>query len=144
MFTGLIFFSFIIGIASSMIFNINVSPNSEEDHKFNLALEDRVLLQIKSMSVVPGNFSASLIFPDGSKVDLGERSSIDYDFMCKTEGKYCLKLINSDIQNEKLVTLNIGIQSYVFGMPKMLFLTLIIVGICVVGVVFFVFLGKTY
>ena len=76
-----------------MIFNVNVQPNSEEDHEFNLALEDRVLLQIRSMSVVPGNFSASLIFPDGSKVDLGERSSIDYDFICKTDGKYCLKLI---------------------------------------------------
>ena len=102
------------------------------------------MLQIRSIGGTSGNFSVILLLPDGSANDFGEGSSFDYSFICEIEGSYILKLINSDIQNDKLVTLNIEIQNYVLGMPKMLFLTLLIVGICLVGVVFFVFMGKTY
>ena len=136
--------SLIIGLVSSITFNINVQPNSEVDHKLDLLLEDHVLFQIRSIGGTSGNFSASLLLPDGSVFSLGEGNSFDYSFICEIEGEYSLKLLNSDIKNEKLVTLNIEIQNYVFGIPKMLFLTLLIVGICLVGVVFFVFLGKTY
>ena len=48
------------------------------------------------------------------------------------------------MENERLIILNIEIQSYIFGLPKMLVLILLILGICLVGVVIFVFLGKTY
>jgi hypothetical protein len=136
--------SLIIGLVFSITFNINIQPDSEVDHKIDLALEDHVLLQIRSIGGTSGTFSSSLILPGGSLLSLGEGNSFDYSFICKIEGEYTLKLVNTDVQNEKLVTLNIEIQNYVFTMPKMLFLTLIIVGICLVGVVFFVFLGKTY
>jgi len=144
MLISLTFFISIIGLASGTIFNMNVQPNSQENHEFNLALEDRVLIQIRSIGITTGNFSASLIFPDGSKINFGEKNNIDYTFICEVEGKYSLELINSDMENERLVTLNIEIQSYIFGLPKMVVLTLLILGICLVGVVFFVFLGKTY
>jgi hypothetical protein len=136
--------SFIIGLVFSITFNINIQPDSEVDHKIDLALDDHVLLQVRSIGGTSGNFSSSFILPGGSLLILGEGNSFDYSFICEIEGEYTLKLVNTDVQNEKLVTLNIDIQNYVFGMPKMLFLTLIIVGICLVGVVFFVFLGKTY
>jgi hypothetical protein len=140
----LVLVSLIVGLVQSITFNINVQPDSEVDHELDLILEDHVLLQVRSIGGTSGNFSAILFLPDGSTKDFWEDNSFDYSFVCETEGQYILKLINSDIQYDKLVTLNIEIQNYVLGMPKMLFLTLLIVGICLVGVVFFVFLGKTY
>lgn len=140
----LVLVSLIVGLVQSITFNINVQPNSEVDHEFDLILEDHVLLQIRSIGGTSGNFSAILILPDDSTKDFGQDNSFDYSFICEIEGQYIMKFINSDIQNDKLVTINIEIQNYVLGMPKMLFLTLIIVGICLVGVAFFVFLGKTY
>lgn len=138
------FASLFVGIVSALTFNINIEPNSQVDHKLDLLLEDRVLLQIRNLGATYGNFSANLHFPDGSVVNVGDRNSIDYNFICDLEGEYTLRLENWDQNNEILVTLNIDIQNYVFGVPKMLFWTLIIVGICLIGVVFFVFLGKTY
>jgi hypothetical protein len=140
----LLLVSSIVGLVHSITFNINVKSNSEASHEFDLILEDHVLLQVRSIGSTSGNFSSILLLPNDSTIQIGEGNSFDYSFICEIEGHYILKFINSDIQNDKLVTLNVEIQNYVFGMPKMLFMTLLIVGICLVGVVFFVFLGKTY
>jgi hypothetical protein len=127
------FASLIVGMVSSITFNINIQPNSEAEHKLDLLLEDHILLQIRSIGGTLGNFSASLYLPDGSVTNFGTGNSFDYSFICELEGEYLLKLVNKDVESDKFVTLNIEIQNYVFGMPKMLFLTLIIVGICLVG-----------
>lgn len=140
----LLFVSYIAGLVNSITFNINVKANSEATHEFNLILDDHVFLQARSIGGTSGNFSGILLLPNGSSTEIGVGSNFDYSFICEIEGHYILKLINSDRQNDKLVTLNIEIQNYVFGMPKLLFLTLLIFGICLVGVAFFVFLGKTY
>ena len=136
--------SLFFGMVSALTFNINIEPNSQADHKLDLLLEDRVLLQIRKLGGTYGNFSANLHFPDGSITNIGDGNTIDFNFICELEGEYTLRLENGDQDNEILVTLNIEIQSYVLGVPKMLFWTLIIVGICLIGIVFFVFLGKTY
>lgn len=140
----LVLFSLIVGLVFSITFNINVKPGEYVDHKMDLELEEYVLIQVRSIGGTSGNFSSSLIFPDNTTLLLEEGNSFDYSFICEIEGEYTLNLLNNDLQDEKLVTLNIEIQNYILGLPKMLFLTLIIVGICLVGVVFFVFLGKTY
>ena len=79
LFISVIFVTSIIGLASATIFNMNVQPNSQENYEFNLALEDRILLQIRSIgittgnittgNITTGNFSSSLIFPNCSKID---------------------------------------------------------------------------
>jgi hypothetical protein len=136
--------SLFFGIANAITFNINIEPNGQVDHKLDLLLEDRILLQIRNIGSTTGNFSVNLYFPDGSIENIGNGNSIDYNFICELEGEYFLILENWDLESDILVTLNVEIQNYIFGIPKMLFLTLVIVGICLVGVVFFVFLGKTY
>lgn len=141
----LVFTSLILGrVFALTTFNINIEPDSQAEHKLYLGLEDRVLLQIRKIGGTFGTFSANLYFPDGFIANIGNENSIDYNFICELEGEYTLRLENKDQSNEILVTMNIGIENYIFGVPKMLFWTLIIVGICLIGVVFFVFLGKTY
>jgi len=103
-----------------------------------------VLIQIRTLGVSSNDFSSKLFFPNGSLIDFGGENQIDYSFICEIEGQYILNFSNNDSKNDKLITLNYEIQNYVFGMPKMLFLMIMIVGICLVGVVIFVFLGKTY
>lgn len=140
----LVFASLFFGIVNAITFNINIEPNSQVEHKLDLLLEDRILLQIRNIGSSTGNFSVNLHFPDGFIENIGNGNSIDYDFICELEGGYILKLENWDLESDIMVTLNVEIQNYFFGIPKMLFFTLVIVGICLVGVVFFVFLGKTY
>ena len=142
----LVFFvsvSLVIELGQSITSSINIKPGSEFEQILNLELEDHVLIQIKTLGVSSNNFSSKLFLPNGSLIEFGEEKQIDYSFICEIEGQYILKFFNNDTQNDTLITLNYEIQNYVFGMPKMLFLTLMIVGICLVGVVIFVFLGKT-
>ena len=142
----LVFFvsvSLVIELGQSITSSINIKPESEFEQILNLELEDHVLIQIKTLGVNSNNFSSKLFLPNGSLIEFGEEKQIDYSFICEIEGQYILKFFNNDSQNDTLITLNYEIQNYVFGMPKMLFLTLMIVGICLVGVVIFVFLGKT-
>lgn len=136
--------SLVIELGQSITQSINIKPESEFEQILNLELEDHVLIQIRILGVNSNNFSSNLFLPNGSVVEFGEEKLIDYSFICEIEGQYILKFFNNDPQNDKLITLNYEIQNYVFGMPKMLFLTLMIVGICLVGVVIFVFMGKTY
>ena len=136
--------SLLIGLVQSLTESISIKPDSEVNQTLYLLSEDRVLLQIKILKDTSDGFSSALILPNGTVIEFGEANNIDYRFICEIEGEYILKFVNSDKQNDKLVTLNYEIQNYVFGIPKMLFLTLIIVGICLVGVVIFVFLGKPY
>jgi hypothetical protein len=121
------FVSLFFGLTSALTFNINIEPNGQFEQKLDLLLEDRVLLQIRNLGATNGNFLANLHFPDGSIVNIGDRNTIDYNFICNLEGEYTLTLENWDQNNEILVTLNIDIQNYVLGIPKMLFWTLIIV-----------------
>ena len=143
----LVFFvsvSLIIELGQSITSSINIKPESEFEQILNLELEDHVLIQIRTLGVNSNTFSSKLFLPNGSLIEFGEENQIDYSFICEIEGQYILKFFNNDTQNDKLITLNYEIQNYIFGMPKMLFLTLLIVGICLIGVVIFVFMGKTY
>ena len=135
--------SLFIELGQSITVSVNIKPESEIDQILNLEFEDHVLIQIRTLGS-SNNFSSKLFLPNGSLIEFGQENIIDYSFICDNEGQYILKFFNNDTQNDKLITLNYEIQNYVFGMPKMLFLTLMIVGICLVGVVIFVFLGKTY
>ncbi len=135
--------SLFIELGQSITVSVNIKPESEIEQILNLEFEDHVLIQIRTLGS-SNNFSSKLFLPNGSLIEFGQENIIDYSFICDNEGQYILKFFNKDTQNDKLITLNYEIQNYIFGMPKMLFLTLMIVGICLVGVVIFVFLGKTY
>jgi len=62
---------------------------------------------------------------------------------CDEAGEYVLHFSNTDASEDKLVTLNYEIQHYIFGIPQMLFLTIIIVLVCVGAVATFILMGKT-
>ena len=53
--------------------------------------------------------------------------------MCDVKGEYELNFVNNDIKESKLVTLNLDVEHYIFGMPQMLFLAVVIVVIFIAG-----------
>jgi len=65
-----------------------------------------------------------------------------YPFVFDAEGEYVLHLSNIDSTEDKLVALDSEVQHYIFGIPQMLFLTIIIVVVCVAAVAVFILMGK--
>jgi len=135
--------SVLMGLCQATITSFIVKGGEEVTHPISLIVEDRVLIQYK---VVGGNINAlqfSINLPNGTVRDFSGSGDFSYSFICDDEGEYLLHFVNSD-QTEIYVTLDYEVQHYIFGIPLMLFMTLIIVVACVVGVAAFVLMGRTY
>ena len=133
----------LLGLCQATITSFIVKSGEEVTHPISLIVEDRVLIQYK---VVGGNINAlqfSINMPNGTVRDFSGAGDFSYSFICDDEGEYALHFVNSD-QTEIYVTLDYEVQHYIFGIPLMLFMTLIIVVACVVGVAAFVLMGRTY
>jgi len=60
-----------------------------------------------------------------------------YNFIGDTKGEYKMCFVNNDLAENKLVTLNYEVESYMFGMPQTQFLIIFIAVICVMMVAFY-------
>ncbi|MBM4400925.1 MAG: hypothetical protein FJ045_03135 [Crenarchaeota archaeon] len=137
----------LMGLGQAMIANLVVKGGEEVTHPISLVAEDRVLIQF-SVAVIsavgePSNtVHFSIVFPNGTVRDFGEVGKTSFSFVCDVEGEYTLHFVNNDAMVDKSVTLNYEIDHYIFGIPQMLFMALIIVLACVGGVFAFVILGR--
>jgi hypothetical protein len=102
----------------------------EVTHPINLIVDDRVLIQNKVISATADTshtLLSSIIFPNGTVKEFGEPSDFSYCFVSDAEGEYKLNFKNTDQTENKLVTLKYEIDHYIFGMPQMLFMVMLIV-----------------
>ena len=84
----------------------------------------------------------SIAYPNGTEKDFGKRGNFHDSFVCDTEGECILRFSNIGSTEDKLVTLDYEVEHYIFGIPQMLFLTMIIVITCVAAVAVFILMGK--
>jgi hypothetical protein len=132
----------LVGVGRAMTTTLIVKGGEEVTYPIALVVEDRVLVQFTAIGGEASILQFSIIFPNETKIDFGEVGKASYSFICDAEGEYKLHFVNNDQNIEKRVTLNYEIQHYVFGIPSMLLLALIIVLACVGGVFAFVILGR--
>jgi hypothetical protein len=127
-----------VGLAEATTTSLTVEQGDEVKCPINLAVEDRVLIRFTVVGETASIVHFSLIFPNSTVKDFGEVGEFSYSFVCDAEGQYTLRFVNKDLTENKLVTLDYEVDHYVFGMPQMLFLTIIIVLACIGGVAAFV------
>jgi hypothetical protein len=132
----------LIALGQALTTNLTVKGGEEVTYPINLAVEDRVLIQFTAVGTSK-SLQFYITFPNATVRDFGEVGKTSFSFICDLEGEYMLHFVNNDQTENKLVTLNYEVQHYIFGMPQMFFMTLIIVVACVGGVFAFVILGKT-
>jgi len=133
----------LVGLCQATPTNFTVKSEEEVTHPINLIVEDRVLIQFTVVGE-PSAVHFSITFPNATVKDFGEVSSFSYSFICDVEGEYVLHFVNNDQTEDASLFLNYEVQHYIFGIPQMLFLTIIIVLACIGGVAAFVLLGRTY
>jgi hypothetical protein len=131
------------GLAEATTTNLTVQRDEETTHLINLAVEDRVAIRFTVVGATASTVHFSITFPNATIRDFGEVGEFSYSFICDAEGQYTLGFVNNDLTENKLVTLNYEVDHYIFGVPQMLFLTIIIMLACIGGVVAYVLLGKT-
>ncbi len=124
--------------------NFTVPPESEVTRSLNLQNDDRVAIGFTVVGQTINALDFSVTDPNGNAViqfdSAGQKS---FSLHATIPGVYTLHFDNSDSLEEKMVTLNYDVQHYILGLPQTLFYVLVIAVISVIGIAFFVLLGKT-
>jgi hypothetical protein len=131
-----------VGLGDATTASITLKPGEEVLQPVKLLTEDRVLIQFKVIGATSSLVHFSVTFPNATLKDYGEVSDYRTSFVCDLEGEYVLNFTNKDQTENKLVTLNYEIDHYIFGMPQMLFMVILIAVVSVVGVAVFIGLSK--
>jgi hypothetical protein len=122
--------------------SFTVHGGEEVVKTIKLAVEDRVSIKFSVVGQTNHAITFYMVYPNGSVRDFGDVGSFSYSFVCNLEGEYRLCFSNVASSEEKLVTLDYEVQHYIFGITQMLFLTIIIVLVCLAAVATFVLMGK--
>ena len=133
------------GLGHATTTNFTLKGGGELTHPINLIANDRVLIQYKVISALADTSNTvqfSINFPNGTIKNFGEKGDFSYSFVCDAGGEYTLNFTNNDQTENKLVTLNYEIEHYIFGMPQMLFMVIVIAVVSVIGVAVFIGLSK--
>jgi hypothetical protein len=131
----------LIALGQATMISFTVKAGEEVTHPINLIVEDRVLIQYKIVGENANAMQFSIGFPNDTVKDFGGSGDFSYSFICDVEGEYVLHFVNTD-QTEIHVTLDYEVQHYIFGMPQMLFMVILIAIISVVGVAVFIGLSQ--
>jgi hypothetical protein len=124
--------------------SFTVHGGEEITKVLKLTVEDHVLIRFTVVGVSENTIHFYLTYPNGTTKDFNDKGDFHYTFICDAEGNYILHFSNLASSVDKLVTLDYEIEHYIFGIPQMLFLTIIIAVICVIAVASFIFLSKTH
>lgn len=132
----------LMGLGQAMTTSLTVKGGEEVTYPITLAVEDRVLIQFTAIGEQVSVLQFSIIFPNASEIDFGEVGKASYSFICDAEGEYVLHFVNNDQNIEKSVYLNYEIDHYIFGIPQMLFMVILIAVVSMVGVAVFIGLSR--
>jgi len=135
-------FQIIVQLAQATTTNFTVKGGEEVTKTLNLAVEDHVLIKFTIVAQSDKTLRFYITYPNGTVTDFGKRAVFSHSFVCDAEGNYVLHFSNTESPEDKFVTLNYEIEHYIFGIPQMLFLTIIIVLVCLAAVTAFVLMGK--
>jgi multisubunit Na+/H+ antiporter MnhC subunit len=123
--------------------SFTVRAGQEEIRSFSLAADDHVQVRFTVTAQGVSVLDFYITDPRGNiMANFGTTGNVNYAFVCSQEGEYKLHFSNVVSAEDKLVSLDYEVQHYVFGMQQNLFLTLIVVGICVAAIAVFILMSK--
>ncbi len=142
--TGLVLLALLsvsIVFCQAIMNSLTVKAGEEYNKSLTLVLEDHVSVQYRVVGGSANDMQFSIDFPNGTVNDFGTSGTFSYGFVCDVEGDYVLHFVNTG-QADVLLTLEYEVQHYIFGMPQMLFMVILIVVISLVGVAVFIGLSR--
>ncbi len=131
-----------VRLAEATTTNFTVPAGEEVTRTINLAVEDHVLIRFTVVGLPDNALNFYITYPNGTVKDFGMVGDFHYSFVCNVEGMYILHFSNQHSSGEKFVALDYEVEHYIFGIPQMLFMTIIIAVVCVAAVAAFIFMGK--
>ena len=123
--------------------SFTVPAGQEETIPLNLAAQDHVQIRFTVTGETTNTLDFYITDPSGNiYANFGTVGTVTYSFICSHEGEYTLHFSNTASTEDKLVSLDYEVDHYVFGIPQMLFLTLVVLGICMAAVAVYILTSK--
>jgi hypothetical protein len=123
--------------------SFTVPAGEDETKLLNLTTGDHVQIRFTVNGGTTNMLNFYITDPYGNIWEgFGSVGSLDYSFVCSHGGEYTLHFSNAASAEDKLVSLDYEVDHYVLGMPQMLFLTIIVLVICMVAVAVFILMSK--
>ena len=132
----LVVFSFIIfsiGIVQAATTSFSVDPGKDFVRTINLDTGDKIQISFNVLGGTTNMLHFWILLPNATSMDYGEIGQCSTSFVTNTKGGAELHFDNSNSSDSKLVTLNYEIDHYIFGIPQMIFL-LIVMALLLVGI----------
>jgi hypothetical protein len=130
------------GFAEATTASLTVKGGETVTSQISLAVDDHVLIEFTVVGDPDSTVVFSLLFPNGTVMDFGQVGVLSNSFTSNAEGNLTLRFDNTDSTNSKLVTLNYEVEHYFFGMPQMMFLTIVVILVCVAMVAGYIILSR--
>jgi hypothetical protein len=140
----IIIVSFIGFAQAAATFSFWVEAGEDVSRMIDLSVDDRVGIKFSTVWAAEANtIGFSIVSPNGTIANFGEQGAFSFNFVCTEKGQYTLHFVNQDNAERKLVTLEVGIEHYIFGMTTTLFWLALIAVVCIAGAILAVLLTKT-
>jgi hypothetical protein len=123
---------------------LSVPAGEEVTKPLSLLVDDHVFISFTVVGQTENTIDFALVDPHGNMTEFGRIGNVRYSFVCEDAGEYTLNFSNTFSTEGKFITLDYEIDHYILGMPQMLFLTVIIVVVCLAMVAVFVLMGKSH
>jgi emp24/gp25L/p24 family/GOLD len=108
-----------------------------------LAADDHVTVKFVVTGHTTNVLDFYMIDTHGSVTEsYSQTGNVNIDFVCSDAGNYTMHFSNTGSTEDKLVSLDYEIQHYIFGMPEMQFMTIIIAVLCLLMAGVFIAVGK--
>jgi len=134
---GLLSITFFVAPLWAITLSITVPAGEQMDQIMDLKVDDHVRIHFNVLGADNSYISFSLVFPNSTEINFGEVGLFSYNFIGDTKGEYKMCFVNNDLAENKLVTLNYEVESYIFGMPQTQFLLIFIAVIIVMMLAFY-------
>ncbi len=133
----------LVAFAQAKTESFNVEPGKEVTHTTaDLAAGDRCSLMLTVTGPAPSTLHFFIVLPNGTTMDYGDVSQCRIDFSTDVSGGCQLHFDNTDSSVSQLVTLNYEIEHFVFGIPSMIFMLIVITVLLLFVAAGYVMMGK--
>ena len=140
--------AFLIAFAQAKTESFMVQPGKELTRTTaRLAAGDQCAITFKVMASDPtapgtGALHFFMVLPNGTTSDYGIIGQFSINFFADTDGECQLHFDNSNSTESQLVTLNCETEHYVFGIPNMIFMLIVITVLLLFVAAGYVIMGK--
>jgi hypothetical protein len=132
----------LVAVGKAKTESFMVDPGKEVTIPVSVAAGDRISIILTVQGPAPSKLHFYAVLPNGTQSDYGNISQCNIGFSSDADGECQLHFDNNNSLDAQLATLNYEVEHFVFGIPSMIFMLIVITVLLVFVAAGYVIMGK--